>query len=52
MQHVIEKLRVHSKLQAVIAAADTPLYLAKQQGGNAVGTASLGVQPAEAPSHP
>lgn len=36
--------------QAVIAAADTPLYLAKQQGGNAVGTASLGVRPAEAPS--
>jgi hypothetical protein len=34
------------------AAGDTPLYLSKQQGGNAVGTASLGVRPAEAPSQP
>lgn len=36
--------------QAVIAAADTPLYLSKQHGGNAVGTASLGARPAEAPA--
>jgi diguanylate cyclase (GGDEF)-like protein len=36
--------------QAVIAAADTPLYLAKQQGGNAVGTAPSGARPAAAAS--
>ena len=34
--------------QAVIAAADTPLYLAKQRGGNAVGTAPPAARPAAA----
>jgi diguanylate cyclase (GGDEF)-like protein len=37
--------------QAAIAAADTPLYLAKQRGGNAVETASARVLPAAAPTH-
>src|ERR1022692_2101410 len=38
--------------QAVIAAADTPLYLAKQQGGNAVGTAPPAARPAAAAGRP
>ena len=38
--------------QAVIAAADTPLYLAKQRGGNAVGTAPPAARPAAATGRP